>query len=593
MTDQTLTIENIKHRIDCVLGREPCALRLKNATLIDVLSGELIEKADIFIDCGKIIDAGLSCKATAIDTVDLNGALVAPGLIDAHVHIESGMLTPVQFARLVAPCGTTTIIADPHEIGNVLGLDGIRFMMREAKKAEITVKFMLPSCVPATPFETSGAHLSAEDLQELIEDPDVLGLAELMNVPGVLSCEEDILKKVQMTLLRDKLIDGHSPLTAGGDLSAYAAAGVTSDHECSTEAEVSERISRGMRIFMREGSAGQNVSALCPTINGKNCRHFCLCTDDASPDDVFAKGHINNVIRRAVACGVDSIEAIRMATINTAEHFGLKSKGAIAPGRDADLVIFDNLRDFNVKAVWVAGKLVAENGHMQTKEPCLEAPETALSSVHVKALEKDSFSLVCRSGKARVIGLRAGDLVTEHLIEAVEMDSQGLVQVGANPGLLKLAVVERHRISSAIGLGLVRGMVEKGCRFNGAIASTIAHDSHNIVVAGDNDEDMLLAVKAIEAMQGGVVLVRDGEVIASLQLEVAGLMTQKPAIETAGTKSQLIKTAHERLHIPAGVHPIMSLSFLPLAVIPYLRLTDKGLFDSVSFRHVSVDADAH
>lgn len=340
-----------------------------NACFIDVFSGKILDGAEIFIDGGKVIDAGLSCRAIAEKTIDLDGAFVASGFIDAHVHIESGMLSPIQFARLIAPCGTTTIIADPHEIANVQGLDGIRFMMNEAKKAEINIRFMLPSCVPATPFETSSAHLQADDLSELIAEPEVLGLAELMNVPGLLACDEDILKKILMTRRYGKLIDGHSPLTSGAELSAYTLSGVDTDHECSTENEVQERISRGMTIFMREGSAGQNVSVLSRTVTDKNSRFFCLCTDDASPDDVLAKGHINNVVRRAIACGVDPMEAFRMATINTALHFGLKNKGALAPGRDADFVILDDLENVTVKSVWVAGKQIAEHGRMLTDEP--------------------------------------------------------------------------------------------------------------------------------------------------------------------------------------------------------------------------------
>lgn len=591
MTELIETPESLKHQIDCVMGRTPCELRLQNVRLIDVFSGEIIDGADIFIDSGKIIDTGRRCKAKAIDTVDLNGALVAPGFIDAHVHIESGMLTPIQFARLIAPYGTTTIIADPHEIANVAGIAGIRFMMAEAKKAEITVRFMLPSCVPATPFETSGAMLSSEDLTDLMAKDEVLGLAELMNVPGVLSCDSDILKKVLLARAHRKLIDGHSPLTAGAALSAYALSAVTSDHECSTEDEVTDRVSRGMTLFMREGSAGQNVSVLSRSITEKNSRHFCLCTDDASPDDVLAKGHINHVVRRAVASGVDAIEALRMATINTAEHFGLKNKGAIVPGRDADLIVLDNLTDFNVKSVWVAGKKIAENAAMITTEPASNSLEGITDTVHIKALLKDSFEIKTSSGKARVIGLKPGDLVTEHLILPIKTDSNGKFVPALNPGILKLAVIERHHATGNVGLGLVKGMVEENHALNGAIASTIAHDSHNIVVVGDNDNDMFVAVEALKAMQGGVVLVRKGQVVESLQLEVGGLMTRVSAQETAQRKSRLIKTAHEAFHIRADVHPVMALSFLPLAVIPHLRVTDRGLFDAVRFKHVRIDPE--
>ena len=586
---QNTSVETIKRQIDCALGNVPCEWHLKNARLVDVCAGRIVEKADIFIDSGKVVDAGVNCKAHALKTVDLKGAFVAPGFIDAHVHIESSMLSPVQFARLIVPFGTTTIIADPHEIANVLGMDGIRHMMAEAKKAQMTVRFMLPSCVPATPFETSGAVLKAEDLASLIDDPAVLGLAELMNVPGLLAKDEDLVKKVEMTLKACKLIDGHSPLTAGAHLSAYVASGVTSDHECSTPEEVGERVSRGMAIFMREGSAGQNVDALSRAVTQKNSRFYCLCTDDASPDDVIEKGHINNVLRRSVACGVDPIEAVRMATINTALHFGLKEKGAITPGRDADLVIFDNLMDFNVKAVWVGGMCVAEEGVMLTAEPEASRAAVSQNSVHIKPVTAKDFSLVTQSGRARVIGLHEGDLVNDHLIVDVKTDSQGHIACKDNPGLLKIAVIERHHATGNMGVGLLKGYRKDGCVFNGAIASTIAHDSHNIVVVGDNDEDMAAAVSAIEKMAGGVVLVRDGEILKSLPLEIAGLMTDQKAVETARRKKDLIETAHREFNIPERVHPVMTLGFLPLAVIPYLRITDLGLFDAVSFKHVDID----
>ena len=585
-------IDVLKQQIDCVLGRKPCEIRLINVRLIDVLSGKIFDGAQIFIDGGKVIDVGLSCRAIAEKTIDLDGAFVAPGFIDAHVHIESGMLSPIQFARLIAPFGTTTIIADPHEIANVLGLDGIRFMMNEAEKAEINIHFMLPSCVPATSFETSGAHLHADDLSKLIDKPEVLGLAELMNVPGLLACDEDILKKVLMARRYGKLIDGHSPLTSGAELSAYALSGVDSDHECSTENEVQERISRGMTIFMREGSAGQNVSVLSRTVTDKNSRFFCLCTDDASPDDVLAKGHINNVVRRAIACGVDPMEAFRMATINTALHFGLKNKGAVAPGRDADFVILNDLENVTVKSVWVAGKQIAEHGRMITDEPDSHALISTGNTVRVGRLDKSSFDIVTDSGLARVIGLNDGDLVTESLVLPVKTDSAGHYKSELNPGLLKVAVIERHHATGHVGLGLVKGFVEEGKRFNGAIASTIAHDSHNIVVTGDNDDDMLAAVDALKAMQGGIVLVREGCVVESLSLEVGGLMTQKPAAVTAERRKQLIRTAHEKFHVASGMHPVMTLSFLPLAVIPYLRVTDLGLFDVNQLKHVGIDPRA-
>ena len=570
------------------MGNIPCETRITNAQLVDVFTGSVIENCEIYVDQGKIIDVGCHCKASAKQTIDVGGAYVTPGLIDAHVHIESSMLTPVRFARLVVPFGTTTIITDPHEIANVLGTRGIRYMMREAKRSEMTVFFMLPSCVPATPFETSGAALSSDDLADLIDEPEVLGLAELMNVPGVIAKEDDLLKKVAMTLNLGKRIDGHSPLVCGAT-PAYAGCGVTSDHEASTVSEVNERLSRGIRLFMRKGSAAQNVEALSQTINERNARFFSLCTDDASPDDVYANGHMNHVVRRAVENGVDPIEAIRMATINTALHFGLKNKGAVAPGFDADFVIFNDLTHWQVKQVLIAGKPVAENGSMLTPEPVIESDREVLGCVKIPMLTTEAFAIRAHSGKAHVIGLHDGDLINDHLTLEVKTDTKGFVSCDDNPSLLKLAVIERHHATGNIGLGLVKGFVKEGKRFGGAMASTIAHDSHNIVVVGDSDDDMLAAVKAIEAMQGGLVLVRNGRIVKSLTLEIAGLMTNEPAPITAVRKTQFINSAHELFHVKESMHPVMTLSFLLLAVIPHLRVTDLGLFDVDSFKHIDIN----
>lgn len=342
---------------------------------------------------------------------------------------------------------------------------------------------------------------------------------------------------------------------------------------------------------MREGSAGQNVSALAKTINERNTRFFCLCTDEASADDVYAKGHINNVIRKAVACSIEPIEAIRMATLNTALHFGLKGKGAVAPGYDADLMVFEDLKDFNVLSTWVAGRKVACGGKMLTPEPSESVTSETLNTVHIQSPRSYDLTLRSHSGKARVIGIRAGDLVTDHLIEFVKTDNRFEIHCRDNPQLLKLAVIERHHASGNIGLGLVKGFVREGTVLNGAIASTIVHDSHNIVVIGDNDLDMCAAVQAIENMQGGIALVRESKVIESLPLEVAGLMTAQPAVKTAARKCRLIESAHRLFNVKDEVHPVMTLSFLPLAVIPHLRVTDKGLFDSVAFTQTNIDPE--
>lgn len=496
------------------------------------------------------------------------------------------MLRPTEFARLILSKGTTTIVADPHEIANVCGLDGIRFMLKDAQNAAVDIRFMLPSCVPATPFETSGATLTADELRALIDEPDVLGLAEVMNVPAVLSGDSEMLEKLTMAHVAHKHIDGHAPMLEGDGLSAYVAAGVSSDHECSTAKEALERISRGMTVFMREGSAGQNVAALAPVVTPQNSSMFCLCTDDASPDDVSTKGHINNAVRCAVAHGVAAEEALCMATINSARHFGFKHKGAVAPGYTADLVVLENLTDFSVRAVFKNGRRYEETD----SQPSGSLPASVTGRVRIRPLQETSFAIACPSGQARIIGVTGGDLNTKSLIESVVVDKAGFVDVAACRDLVKVAVVERHHATGNVGLSLVKGLLTSGRRLNGALATTISHDSHNIIVAGDNDTDMLAAVNALEQFGGGIVLVRNGQVVRSLKLEIAGLMTAANWKEVARQKIDLVETAHKEFGIADNVHPIMALSFLALAVIPELRITDKGLFDAVSFKHIPVDA---
>ena len=457
MKNRPMTPELLARRIDCVLGRRPCELRLTNLRMLDVMNGRIIENAEIFVDNGVIIDAGSECRARSQQVLDLKGGLAVPGFIDAHVHIESSMLTPVRFARLVAPFGTTTVIADPHEIANVLGVDGIRFMLEQARKAEIDMFFMLSSCVPSTSFETAGAELKAGDLQALLAEDRVLGLAEMMNVPGVLAKDADLLAKAAMVLSEGMRIDGHSPLVKGAALSACAACGISSDHESSTPAELVDRLRRGMTVFMREGSAGKNVAALASAATPSNSRFLCLCTDDASPDDVFAGGHINHVVRRAVECGIDLVEALRMATINTAQHYGLRGKGVLAPGFDADIAVISDVESMKVSACLAAGRVIARDGSMLSPEPDDSVADRVRSSVRIRPVSEGDLRIASRSGRARVIGLVPGNLITEHLVLDVQTAPDGAIDCGDNPGLVKLAVVERHHASGRIGLGLVKG----------------------------------------------------------------------------------------------------------------------------------------
>ena len=590
MTQNSVTGSMLGRRIDCALGKRPCDVKLTNLRLLDVMNGRIVENAEIFIDDGRIVDAGAECSATAKTVIDCRGGTAVPGLIDAHVHVESSLVTPVHFARMVAPFGTTTLVADPHEIANVLGTDGIRFMLDEGEKAEIDITYMLPSCVPSTPFETAGARLTSEDLAPFLGNDAVGGLAELMNVPGVLAKDPDLLAKAASALNVGKRVDGHSPLFEKAALSAYAACGVTSDHEASTAKELSDRLSRGMTVLMREGSAAQNVAALAKAVTPYNSRYLCLCTDDSAPDDVLERGNINYVIRRAVECGIDPIEAIRMATVNTAQHFGFRDKGVIAPSYIADIAVFEDLKTFKVSMCFKNGKLVAENGRMTTPEPALKLPERVGSCVRIKPVTPETLTLTAASGKARVIGLTRRNLITESLVETVKTREDGTIDCADNPGLVKLVVVERHHASGKAGVGLLRGFVAEGEKLNGAVASTVAHDSHNIVVAGDNEADMLVAVSEVEKRQGGIVMVSEGRVIAELPLPVGGLMSERPAEEVSARLNELLALASSHYHIWEGADAFMTLSFLALPVIPSLKITARGLFDVDRFTFVDVDA---
>lgn len=576
----------LQRRIACALGQSGCDLVLRNARIFNVFTKAFVDHCDVAIADGIIVNVGPQLAVHGKSEIDLENAILVPGFIDAHVHIESSMLRPTEFARLILSKGTTTIVADPHEIANVCGLEGIRFMLQDAKDAAVDIRFMLPSCVPATPFETSGASLTADELRTLIDNPDVMGLAEVMNVPAVLSGDSEMLEKLTMAHVANKHIDGHAPMLEGDGLSAYVAAGVSSDHECSTAKEALERISRGMTVFMREGSAGQNVGALASVVTPQNSSMFCLCTDDASPDDVSTKGHINNAVRCAAAHGVAVKEALCMATINSARHFGFKHKGAVAPGYAADLVVLENLTDFSVRAVFKNGRRHEET----VSQPSGSLPASVTGRVRIRPLQETSFAIACPSGQARIIGVTGGDLNTRSLIESVVVDQAGFVDVAACRNLVKVAVIERHHATGNVGLSLVKGLLASGQRLNGALATTISHDSHNIIVAGDNDADMLAAVNALEQFGGGIVLVRNGQVVRSLKLEIAGLMTTANWKEVAHQKIDLVETAHKEFGIADNVDPIMALSFLALAVIPELRITDKGLFDAVSFKHIPVDA---
>jgi len=568
---------------DMVTGRAPADLRIDNVQIVDVLGGE-VRKGTVCIGGGRIL--GFSAME-AREVVDGQGAFLIPGLIDGHVHIESSMLCPARFAELILPFGTTTIIADPHEIANVKGMDGLRYMLEASRELPLSVRVMLSSCVPALPVEDSGATLEAADLAPLLSDPDVGGLAEMMNVPGLLGGAVDVLEKIAVTQASGKVVDGHAPMLAGAGLDAYAALGVNTDHECTTPEELQERVSRGMYVLMREGSAGREVKKLLPGVTPGNQRRCLFCTDDRQPADILARGHINGILKLAVENGLDPVDAVCMATLNAAECYGLRDRGAIAPGRRADLVLVKDLKDFEVLACWAGGELVARDGRM-TRSLAMLDPGVLKSSVNLAPLPEQPFTVKVPSGKARVIGLLEHSLITECRVQDVAVREGGEVVLADNPGLLKIAVIERHHATGKMGVGLLDA--QYGLK-GGAIATTIAHDSHNIVVAGDDENDMLLAVREMERIGGGIVMASKGKVLAELPLPIGGLMSDRPAAEVAQKLEELLALARDHYHIWEGADAFMTLSFLALPVIPHFKITARGLFDLGTFSFVDVDAE--
>lgn len=571
--------------IEQAAGRAEADLRIDNAMVADVFSGEFFPSS-VSVGQGRIL--GFS-RLPAREVVDVGGAYLLPGFIDGHVHIESSMLCPARFAELVLPRGTTTVIADPHEIANVRGLDGIRYMLEASRGLPLDVRIMLPSCVPALPVEDAGAVLAAAALAELLDDEKVAGLGEMMNVPGVLSGDPDVLEKIRAARAQGRQVDGHSPGLTGAGLDIYRAAGVGTDHECTTVEELRDRIRRGMYVLLREGSASRDLLRLLPGVTPENSRRCLFCTDDRQPADILERGHMDSHLRIAVAAGLDAMSAIRMATLNAAECYGLRDRGAIAPGLRADLVLVDDLRDFQPLRVWTGGGLTAENGVMKAPLSSLE-PGELRHSVNLAPLPERPFELRLPSGsasrKVRVISLLPHSLVTECREREVEVDADGVFELSRNHGMLKIAVLERHHASGKIGVGLLDGSYGLS---GGAIATSVAHDSHNIVVAGDDDADMKLAVEELARIGGGVVMASRGKVLDSLPLPIGGLMSEKNAAEVADALRRLLGLAREHYHISEDADAFMTLSFLALPVIPHLKITARGLFDVDAFRFVSVE----
>jgi len=555
-------------------GQEPSDLLLKNGRLINVYSGE-IYPADIAIAHSRIV--GLGEGFSAAETIDLEGRYVSPGFIDAHVHIESSMVPPHEFARAVVPRGTTTAVIDPHEIANVLGLDGIRFMFDSAKYNPLSIFVMMPSCVPATDMETAGAYLRWYDISPQLHDNWVLGLGEMMNYRGVLELEEEVLNKLRG--FSGAIRDGHAPGVAGRELLAYAAAGIGSDHETTTVEGMQERLRLGMYVFVREASNARNLSTLISGLTANNSRRVCLCTDDRQPSDLLSEGHIDFLIRKTVAAGVDPVTAIRMATLNTAEYFRLYDRGGIAPGRRADLVVFADLNNIRADMVFRGGKLAAKDGLPIPWERPVK-PIFLRSSMNLR-WHPSCLRIAARGRKGRIIGVIPNQLITEHLIEDLPT-RDGEVVADAARDIAKIVVNERHLATGNSSSGLVKGL---GLA-RGAIASTVAHDSHNLVVVGMDDASMATAVESVMELRGGMAAAENNRVLATLPLPIAGLMSDQP-IETVRDQMEDLLRATRMLG--TQLHdPFMAMSFLALPVIPALKITDKGLVDVRKFQIVSL-----
>lgn len=562
--------KDIKKRIDIASGRIKADLVLKNAKIIDVFSEEIIE-GDIAICDERIAGIG---EYFGKEEINLNGRYVAPGLIDAHVHIESSMVTPGQFAKAIVAHGTTTIIADPHEIANVCGLDGIEYILEGSKDIPLDVFVMLPSSVPATSFENSGAKLSSEELEKMIDIDRVLGLGELMDYPAVIEGKEDVLRKIKVA--GGKIIDGHGPEITGKDLNAYIAAGIKTEHECTTIGEMMDRIRLGMYVLIREGSAARNLEALIKGVNRTNLRRVLFCTDDRHPEDILKDGHIDNNVRLAIKNGIKPIEAIKIASLNAAECYRQYDRGAIAPGYLADLIVLDNIESFNVQKVFKNGKLVAKDGKSTFSIKSKKNPKV-LNTVNLSPINKEMLQIKLDCDVVNVMRLLPHSLVTKKVVRKVDT-KDGFFKYHDKLDILKLVVVERHKGTGNIGLGLVENFNLKG----GAIASTVAHDSHNLIVIGDNDEDILLAIKQIGKIGGGITICSKNKVLKSLPLSIAGLISDKSLEEVNKELKEMLKIAYG-MGVNKDIDPFMTLSFLALPVIPELKLTDMGLFDVTKF----------
>lgn len=556
-----------KQRIIAVAaGREKADLVLKNAKYLNVFSNEFLS-GDIAVANGLIAGVG---KYDGKTDIDVSGKLVLPGFIDAHIHLESSMVTPAEFAKAVVAHGTTTVITDPHEITNVMGIDGVEYMIQASQNLPIDVHFMMPSCVPATEIDESGAEIDCKDIDLYLDNKKVLGLAEMMNYVGVINGDKNVLSKIVTSQAHHKKIDGHAPELSGNDLNAYIAAGVYSDHECSTFENALEKLRKGQFIMIRDGTAAHNLKALMPLLTQQYYSRCMFATDDKHPSDLLYGGHIDYIVKQALKNGADPIVALKTATHHAARYFLLNNKGAIASGYLADIVVVNNLEDFNVETVFKCGKLVFDGEVKDFSAPTVDEKlaEKCFDTFHLDSVTPSSFKV---DGKLGLIGLVGGELLTRNLGTADKIDVEN--------DILKIACIERHKGTNHIGVGYVKGYSLK----SGAVATSVAHDSHNIITVGCNDDDIAVAVNAIKDSKGGIAVVENGKIKALLELPIAGLMSDEP-LTTVNEKLENAKLSAYELGADKSIDPFMTLSFLSLPVIPSLRITTKGVFDAENWK---------
>jgi len=560
---------------------------LKNGSVVNVFSEEL-ERADVLIENGTIIGVGDYSDEPADKTVDLSGKFICPGFIDSHIHIESTMLSPIEFSRVTVPHGTTSVVADPHEIANVCGTDGLSYMLAASEGLPVSVYFVLPSCVPATSFDEAGAVLSADDLAPFYSEKRVVGLGEVMDYPGVLSKNESVISKIDSAKKHGAIINGHAPLLSGKDLDKYVSMSIRDDHECSSVEEAKERIRKGQRVMIRQGTAAKNLCDLLPLFDKPWSDRCLLVSDDKHPADLLTKGHIDDAVRIAVANGKSPIIAIKMATINAAEHFHLADIGAIAPGYIADILVLDDLDSVKVRDVYKNGKLVVENGSaLEITEPKVpeELENRVRGSFNFKTLCEKDLTVDCNEKRnCNVIKILKGQILTEKLVCNIDFSRNNGIDVEND--ILKIAVVERHHATGHIGLGFINGAGLK----SGAIASSVSHDSHNLIIIGTNERDMLVAAEHIRKIGGGLVAVDNEKVICEMPLPIAGLMSDEKA-DVCAKQNENIRNAAHKLGCPTDVEPFMNMSFVSLPVIPHVKLTTLGLFDVDNFSLISLFAD--